>query len=748
MPIDSLGDARYGMFVHANIASVPGFSPVHEYADWYWSHLEPKADVVLHPTSPLPEVMAWHREHYGDAPFDDFIPQLTFERFDADAYAQLAEDAGMRYVVHVTKHHDGFCWWDASHTDRNSVKLGPKRDVVAELAAATRAHGLVFGTYYSLLDWAHPAYPDQAGYVDAFLHPQIVELAERFQPAVIWGDGHWGHTGAHWRADALVDAYLAVAERLGFAAAVNDRFFASHADFRTYEYDVPEHAPEGAWELCRGLGYSFCWNRTERDDDHLTARQIVAMLVETVAKGGNLLLNVGPYADGTVPDIQVRVLRDAGEWVRANADAIHGSEPFVDPGTHEHWYTVTPGAASDGRTRVNAVDLAASGQPVFAALGAEAGRVQRVVGPDGREVDATQTDHGLVVDARAEPVALAACYRIDLEPRPTGPVRVRDTAAPGTVTRNGDPFPCIADALLDAAPGDVVEVTAGRYSDATERFPLVIPAGVTLRAAPGTAATAVVIDSGGAIGATLTGDEAKLLGVSLVNAAAGYMMIPPTCVTIANASYTEVRDCHVESIGITGGAGHRIERNVVSGGNIWAMFVIESTIASNFQHGLRWGAGIEVRGGRDNTVEHNECRDDLCAIRVAQAGDIRVVRNRYETRWFGVHVHDARNVLVRRNQAWRTMRAVNVEGGTDVTVEKNLAEHCDTGVLVERDATNTVVAENWLHDCRVGVLCWDDRDTKLRGNAMSEPREHAVVTNTPLHLDGNDLGGSDVWSAP
>src|SRR5262249_17728228 len=152
--IAALGDARFGMFVHANIASVPGFAPVHEYADWYWSHLEPKADVVLHPTSPLPEVMAWHEEHFGGQPFDDFIPGLTAEGFDPDAYAALAIDAGMRYVVHVTKHHDGFCWWDTAYTDRNSVRLGPRRDVVAELASAVRARGIVFGTYYSLLDWA------------------------------------------------------------------------------------------------------------------------------------------------------------------------------------------------------------------------------------------------------------------------------------------------------------------------------------------------------------------------------------------------------------------------------------------------------------------------------------------------------------------------------------------------------------------------------------------------------------------
>jgi alpha-L-fucosidase len=104
------------MFVHANIATVPAFAPVHEYADWYWAFLETKPDMVLHPTCPLPEVVAWHHEHAPGRTFDDFIPELTFEQFDADAYARLLDDAGMRYLVHVTKHHDGFCWWDSAYS--------------------------------------------------------------------------------------------------------------------------------------------------------------------------------------------------------------------------------------------------------------------------------------------------------------------------------------------------------------------------------------------------------------------------------------------------------------------------------------------------------------------------------------------------------------------------------------------------------------------------------------------------------
>src|SRR5262249_10803193 len=134
-------ECRYGMFVHANIATVPAFAPVHEYADWYWAFLETKPDMVLHPTCPLPEVVAWHEEHFGAQPFDGFLPDLTFAAFDADHFAELLADAGMGYMVLVTKHHDGFCWWDTACTARNSMQLGPRRDVVAELSDAVRRRG-------------------------------------------------------------------------------------------------------------------------------------------------------------------------------------------------------------------------------------------------------------------------------------------------------------------------------------------------------------------------------------------------------------------------------------------------------------------------------------------------------------------------------------------------------------------------------------------------------------------------------
>jgi alpha-L-fucosidase len=717
------------MFVHANIATVPAFAPLHEYADWYWGFLEPKPDIVLHPTCPMPEIVAWHREHFGTADFDDFIPDLTFEHFDADDYAQLLDDAGMRYLVHVTKHHDGFCWWDASHTPRNSMRLGPKRDVVAELAAAVRARGHQFGCYYSLLDWSHADYPDPQRYVDDFMRPQIRELVERFEPALLWGDGHWGHPGGHWRADAIVEEARTYAADHGFELVVNDRFFASDPDFVTFEYDVPTNPPDRLWpnrmwEVCRGLGSSFCVNRNETLADFLRPAEIVAMLVETVAKGGNLLLNVGPAADGRVPDDQAGLLRESGAWIRAHGDAIHGSTTFTVPGSGEHWYTRTGDV-------VHAFDLSSAREPCFASLTG----VTSVTTPAGAALAFRGSDAGVVVDARAterDPFGTRYCVRLATDERP---IALRSEGA-------GDGF--LAQRLAGATPGDVVDVPAGRYD--REAFPIMVPAGVTLR---GAGSARVVIDAGGTVGVVLGGEGATLEGVTVTGAAPGYMMIPPTCVTGQGADRLTVRNCHVESIAIVGGSGHVVAGNVVAGGKVWLLGTSDSEVRANYQHGLRWGAGIEVQGGTGNMVAENECRDDLAAIKCVETTGTRIERNRYETRWFGIHLVNAESSSLYRNRALRTMRAVTLEGGTGNSVEKQLAEHCDSGVVVEGGATATTIADSWFHDCRVGWFFWGAGDLELRGNAISEPREHAVVSDRDdIDLTGNLLDGDTwVWSA-
>ncbi len=295
--------------------------------------------------------------------------------------------------------------------------------------------------------------------------------------------------------------------------------------------------------------------------------------------------------------------------------------------------------------------------------------------------------------------------------------------------------------------GDVVDVGPGRYTTAIgERFPLVVPAGVTLRAAGRLGARRVVIDAGGAAGVQLAGDDATLERVTVTGAAPGYMMIPPTCVVGGGGDRLVVRDCHVESIALSGGSGHRVDANVIAGGSVSIMGANDCEVRANYQHGLRWGVGIMIAGGADHVVADNECRDDLCAIRVAGSAGTRVDHNRTETRWWGIHVLDAQNTVVRSNRAWHVMRAVNIEGSGAVgnVVDHQLAEHCDTGVVIERGANDTSVIDSWFHDCRVGLLVWEAGTVGVTNTAISEPRDHAVVADRVLDLAGTHLDG-DVW---
>ena len=730
-------ECRYGMFVHANIATVPAFAPVHEYADWYWAFLETKPDMVLHPTCPLPEVLAWHHEHARGRAFDDFIPELTFDRFDADEYAQLLDDAGMRYLVHVTKHHDGFCWWDTKFSTRSSTQLGPKRDVTAELADAVRRRGHVFGCYYSLLDWSHAEYPDPDRYVDAYMRPQIQELVERFEPALLWGDGHWGHAGAHWRADQILADARAVAAERGFELVFNDRWFAASHDYAVYEYDVPEVPPAGRWELCRGLGYSFCVNRNERVEDYLDRRA-----------GGRAARRDG--RQGRQPAAERRAERRRHRARRSRrrscATPVHGCGRTRRPSTGRRAFDV-PGEGQRWYTRVgadvHAFDLASAPEPQFAGLGA----VQRVRAADGSDLQFRVDAGVLSLDARAvarDPMGTRYVVELATQDRIAGA-----EPSPGGAARAGKRYATITEALAGAVGGDAIDVGPGRYSGANgEKFPLVVPAGVTLRAGGSLATRRVVIDAGGAAGVQLAGDGATLERITVTGAAPGYMMVPPTCVISSGANDLVVRDCHVEAIALTGGSAHKVIANVVAGGAVTLVATTGCEVRANYQHGLRWGVGIMVVGGADHMVSENECRDDLCAIRLANTDRVRVDHNRAETRWWGIHVLDARDSALVANRAWHTMRAVDVEGAaaSGNVVERQLAEHCDTGVMVERGAAGTRVIDSWLHDCRIGLLAWEAGPIEVTNTAISEPRDHAVVSDRPLDLEGNQLDG-DVWIA-
>ena len=717
---------RYGMFIHLNIATVPAFAPVQEYADWYWAFwADPRLpDIALHPDVPFPEVLAWHREHWPEVKeFDDFIPHLTMERFDANGVAALARDAGMRYVVPVTKHHDGYCWWDSAYTNRTSTQTRPKRDVIAQLADASRQLGLTFGVYHSILDWSHADFPDPERFVQGYLHEQVRELVERFQPATLWGDGHWGRAPHHWQAEQLMDECRAQLAEVGVDLMTNDRWGLPSPDFVTYEYDVPDEPPDGPWELCRGISHSFCFNQAEEDDDHLTPLEIVDLLTEVVAKGGNFLLNIGPRADGTVPEIQADRLRTAGEWINANADVIHGSERFDVWGDRTTRYTTTPDTRFDGR-RVNVIDLANETTLTLAHFSPHRYPIRSLVGA----VEWQQDERGLHL--RRDPARvdeLATVYRLDVTDVRGTRLSVTTELPPGRVTIGEREHPTIGEALAAAASGDTVRISAGHYGP-KEQFPLRVPTGVTLM----TTADATI--DGGALAfgtpvVELTGDQSLLEGITIRGVPEPYFLLAAPAVVVSGGMNAAVRSCGVHgAIVVHGGTDVEIAWNDVRRGNIASLGGQAVRITGNRQSGLRWGAGIEMNEGTGHRVDANHIDGDLCGVRIRRATDVRVTGNQCSTRWWGIQLDDVNEGEVSGNRVLRSMRAINLGKGANNRVVANVAERCDTGILVEQGARATNLEANRLDRCRVGILLWSSADTEPGANTITGSRDHDLVT--------------------
>ena len=365
-------DAKFGIFIHWTAATVPAFAPVgpspfelaanegwevamarSPYVEWYQNSLSI-------PGSPVAE---HHRATYGDLPYDAFVRRFAelLARWDPESWADLFAASGARYVVLVTKHHDGFLLWPSATRNPHKEAWQAERDVVGELAAAVRARGLRFGVYYSGgLDWtfgglpmhdlpsslaAIPQTPEYLAYADAHWR----ELIDRYEPDVLWND--IGYPAAA-DLDALFDEFY---ERVPHGV-VNDRFDflgvhggTAHADFTTPEYSTA-HEPGGRkWESTRGFGPSFGFNREEREDDLLSPDELVRLLAEVVAGGGNLLLNVGPAADGSVPWHQATRLAAAGWWLRDNGPAVFGTRAGSPATTTAEGVPVVFTAADDAR---------------------------------------------------------------------------------------------------------------------------------------------------------------------------------------------------------------------------------------------------------------------------------------------------------------------------------------------------------------------------------------------------------------
>ncbi|GHG30373.1 MULTISPECIES: alpha-L-fucosidase [Amycolatopsis] len=331
-------DAKFGIFIHWGVYAVPAWAPVgQQYAEWYWQNQQ----------DPNGATYAYHRQKYGENfAYDDFIPLFTAARFDPRSWLNLIADAGAEYYVLTSKHHDGFALWDTEVSDRNSVKLGPKRNIVAELFAASRKYTpqLRNGLYFSLPEWFNPDNPwmghaprnpytgaplPYTGYtagkdfVRDYQAPQVLELVSEFDPDVLWFD-----IGGVNDTRSTITEYFNRAKNRKRPKDVtyNDRGGIPDHDFTTPEYTTYPNTVVAKWEASRGLDpFSYGYNRATPDEKYMTAEEVVRTLVDIVAKNGNFLLDIGPDFDGTIPDVMQKHLRDAGAWLKVNGEAIYGT---------------------------------------------------------------------------------------------------------------------------------------------------------------------------------------------------------------------------------------------------------------------------------------------------------------------------------------------------------------------------------------------------------------------------------------
>lgn len=332
--------SKLGIFIHWGLYSVPAFAPPtgelgaipdHEwfvsnpYAEWYYNSV----NVGRGPT------YEHHLKTYGaDFKYERFADMWKAENWDPDRWAELFEAAGAKYVVVVSKHHDGFCLYPSRYTDYSSVNRGPGRNIVGELAEAVRRRGIRFGIYYSsIIDWTfmdEPVLSDEDvrnsncpthEYAD-YAFKQWMELIDDYRPDVLWNDIGWPYAGEHMLPHLLAHYYNTCPD-----GVANDRFNGLWHDYWCKEYQQGSMNREEKWEMTRGLGLSFGYNAQEGPEHTLSAQALTGLLSSTVANNGNLLINVGPMADGTIPEIQEKSLRGMGKWLKANGEAIYGTCP-------------------------------------------------------------------------------------------------------------------------------------------------------------------------------------------------------------------------------------------------------------------------------------------------------------------------------------------------------------------------------------------------------------------------------------
>ncbi len=319
-------DAKLGIFIHYGIYAVNGI-------DESWSFFN------------------------GYINYNDYMKQLdgfTASAFNAEEWAAIIKNSGAKYSVLTTKHHDGVALWDSETDHYNTVKsTAAKKDIVAPFVKALKKEDLKVGLYYSLIDWSYPDYPahlrnekryenDPARWnkFTDFYFTQMNELSERFDPDLYWFDGDWEHSAEEWKSKELRQLMLKYNKNI----ILNSRL-QGYGDYDTPEQGVPIEKPNNPyWELCMTMNDS--WGYQHNDHNYKTPYQLLRIFVDCISMGGNLLLDIGPKADGSIPQAQLDILNEFGRWTSKHDEAIYGTLAGID---QKHFAGPTA-LSKDGKT--------------------------------------------------------------------------------------------------------------------------------------------------------------------------------------------------------------------------------------------------------------------------------------------------------------------------------------------------------------------------------------------------------------
>ena len=323
-------DARFGLFIHWGLYSIPAgeWDDNINHAEW------------IRTTAQIPI------EQY-----DQFVDEFNPVRFDANEWVLMAKNAGMKYIVITSKHHDGFCLFDSKYTDYDIMATPFNRDVLSELANACRKHGLKLCFYYSIMDWHHYDYLPRRNWEDRsaigtnyehyiiYMKNQLKELIQNYGDiGVLWFDGEWEGTWNHTYGEDLYNYVRGLQPSI----IINNRVDTGRSgmqgltreggyvgDFGTPEQEIPSTGlPDIDWETCMTMNDH--WGYNKNDNNWKSTKELIQKLADIASKGGNFLLNVGPTSAGLFPLYSMNRLEDIGKWMKINGEAIYqtGASPF------------------------------------------------------------------------------------------------------------------------------------------------------------------------------------------------------------------------------------------------------------------------------------------------------------------------------------------------------------------------------------------------------------------------------------